>query len=277
MYIQCIYMNPEAVSRVVKRYGNSGGVYLPSAWIGGTVEVAIISRPPRPGKDLPLALAGSMEHIVSILLYGSYATGEQTAGSDIDVIVVTDNHIKDMAVPQELRGMGYDIRTMPADEIRKLAGKDILLSKSLEAARAILNDSFLEELRSIKPKGSLKERIGLARSSLGIMRSLLGSGADPSALAYPLVMRMKECILMECAMQSRKYSPKLLKGRLLSRGLTKSEYNKLMAAYRAVRDGKKPQKLAIGEAAVTLLLNLLEEMIDDAEKAQTPKKRGLNP
>jgi predicted nucleotidyltransferase len=218
-----------------------------------------------------------MEHIVSILLYGSYATGEQTAGSDIDVIVVTDNHIKDMAVPQELRGMGYDIRTMPADEIRKLAGKDILLSKSLEAARAILNDSFLEELRSIKPKGSLKERIGLARSSLGIMRSLLGSGADPSALAYPLVMRMKECILMECAMQSRKYSPKLLKGRLLSRGLTKSEYNKLMAAYRAVRDGKKPQKLAIGEAAVTLLLNLLEEMIDDAEKAQTPKKRGLNP
>lgn len=266
-------MNQESMIKLVKRYGNSGGVYLPSSWIGGSVEVSLVARPPNPVKDLTLALAGSMEHIVSIILYGSYATGEQTEGSDIDVILVTDNHVKDMKVPEELRGKGYDVRIIPADEIRRLAGKDILLSKSLEDAKAILNDSFLYEVKSIKPKGSPRERISLAKSSLGIMRSLLGEGADPSTLAYPLVMRMKECILIECSLEGRRYSPRLLKGRLLSRGLTKSEYNKLMVAYRAVRDGKKPQKLEIGEATVTLLLNLLEEMIEDAEKAQTPKER----
>ena len=261
-------MTPEAITKLVKRYGNSGGVYLPSSWIGGSVEVSLVARPPNPGKDIPLALAGSMEHIVSILVYGSYAAGEQTTGSDIDVIVVTDNHIKGMVAPEGLRGMNYDLRIMRADEIRRLAGRDVLLSKSLEGAKAILNDSFLDELRSIRPKGSLRERIGLARSSLEIMKSLFepGGTADNSGLVYPLIMRIKEMLLMECATEGRKYSLSLLEGRIMAKGISKTEYGKLMAYYRAVRDGKKPGKLGLGSRTLEKLLGLLEEMIANAEK-----------
>jgi predicted nucleotidyltransferase len=272
MYILSIYMNPEAVTKLVKRYGNSGGVYLPSSWIGGRVEVSLVNRPPNPEKDLPLALAGSMEHIVSILLYGSYAAGEPGPGSDIDVIVVTDNHIKGMGVPEGLGGMNYDIRIMRADEIRRLAGRDILLSKSLEAAKAVLNGSFLEELRSIKPKGSPMERISLAKSSLNIIKGLFEPGGDNTELAYPLMMRIKEMLLMECALSGRKYSLSLLEGRILARGISQSEYGKLMAYYRAVRAGSKPVKPGPGSSTLEKLLGLLEEMVRNAEKKQAAKK-----
>jgi len=273
-------MNPEAVTKVVKKYGNSGGVYLPSSWIGGRVEIGLVSSPPKPEKDLTLALAGRMEHIVSILVYGSYARGEQAGDSDIDVIVVTDNHAKGMRVPEGLKGMNYDVRIMAADEIRRMAGRDILLGKSLESAKAILNDSFLDELKSIKPKGGLRERIGLAKSSLAIMKSIFEAGggtADrrrqetPSSsveLVYPLIMRIKEMLLMECALEGRKYSLKLLEDRIRAKGISESDYRKLMAYYRAVRDGKKPGKLQLGGHTIEKLLGLLEEMTDNAEKKQ---------
>jgi len=260
-------MIPKTLTKTVKRYGNSGGIYLPSSWIWGTVEVAIITGPPKPEKDIPLAFAERMEHIVSILLYGSYATGEHTQGSDIDVIVVTDNHIKDLKPPEGLRGMNYDIRIMSADNIRKAAERDILLSKSLEDAKAVLNDSFLDELRSIKPKGSLRERIGLAKSSLEIMKALFEAGGDNASLIYPLIMRIKEMLLMECALNNRKYSLKFLENRILAKGISKQEYRKLMAHYRAVRSGKKPEN-GFGERIISLLLGLLEEMINNAQKKE---------
>ena len=273
MYILCIYMIQKTETKVVKKYGNSGGVYLPSSWIGGMVEISLVSRPPEPGKDLPLAFAERMQHIVSILVYGSYATGEYTSGSDIDVIVVTDNHIRGMKVPEELRGMNYDIRIMAMDDIRRLAGRDILLSKSLEDAKAILNDSFLDELRSIRPKGSLIGKIVLARSSLGIMKSIFGTGGDNSGLVYPLMMRIKEMLLMECVLQDRKYSLKLLEDRILAKGISQSDYRKLMANYRAVRDGKKPENEGFRERTLEQLLGLLEEMIGNAEKKEKTEKR----
>lgn len=272
MYIQSIYMNPKTMTKTVKKYGNSGGVYLPSSWIGGRVEVNLLRRPARPEKDLPLALAGRMEHIISILLYGSYAREEQAEGSDMDVIVVMDNHAKDTGVPEGLRGMNYDVTIMGADEIRRAVERDALLSKSLEDAKAVFNDSFLDELKSIKPQRGLNERIGLARSSLGIMKSIFELGGDNTGLVYPLLMRIKEMLLIECIQEGRKYSFMLLENRMRQKGISKSDFAGLMANYRAVRDGKKPGKLELGGRTLEQLLGLLEEMVSDAEKKEAAEK-----
>jgi predicted nucleotidyltransferase len=266
MYIQCIYMIQKTETKTVKRYGNSGGVYLPSSWIGGRVEISLVSKPARPEEDLPLAFAGRMQHVISMFLYGSHARGEAEKGSDIDVIVVTDNHQKGMKVPEGLKGMGYDVRIMSADDIRRIAERDPLLSKSLEDAKAIFNDGFLNELRSIKPKRDLGDRVAMARSSLNIIKGLFEPGKDNSSLVYPLMMRMKEMLLMECALSGRKYSLSLLESRIVARGISQSDYRELMAHYRAVRDGKKPGKLGVSDRSLMLVLKTLEEMIDAEEK-----------
>ena len=253
-------MNQETMTKTVKRYGNSGGVYLPSSWVGGTVEISLLSRPPMPEQDLPLAFAGRMQHIISMLLYGSYARGEFEEGSDIDVIVVTDSHQKGMAVPAGLKEKGYDITIMPAERLIKAAGKDALLSKSLEDAKALFNDSFLIEIKSIKPARSLSERIELSKSSVEIMKSLLAAGSDASSIIYPLMMRTKEMLLIDCILNNRKYSLRLVKERIQRLGIPESEYRKLMSAYRAARDGKR-SKPSIKEDTIRTLLGFLEEMI----------------
>jgi len=79
-------------------------------------------------------------------------------------------------------------------------------------------------------------------------------------------MRIKEMLLMECALENKKYSLRLLEDRILAKGISKPDYRKLITNYRAVRDGKKPEKLELGGQIFMLLLELLEEMIGNAEK-----------
>jgi len=263
-------MIQKTVTKVVKRYGNSGGVYLPASWIGGTAEISLVSKPARPEEDLPLAFAGRMQHIISMFLYGSHAREDAEKGSDIDVIVITDDHQKDMEVPQNLKGRGYDIILIEVKEFKNKISRDILFNKSLEDTKVIFNDSFFNEIKSIKPTGILKERIELAKSSLRIMKSLLDVGADASSITYPLIMRIKEILLIDCVLNNKKYSLSLLKEHIQKLGISESEYRKLMSVYRAVRDEKKNGKPTIKEDTIKLLLDFLEEMIDNAEKKQTP-------
>lgn len=118
----------KVLTKAVKKYGNSGGVYLPSAWIGGEVEVRLLRRPVNPEADIPHALSGSMKHVVSVLLYGSHARGEHEEGSDVDVLVVTDGNVKEkgMRLPEKLGGGRYDVTVMDrAQVVRARKGRAV--------------------------------------------------------------------------------------------------------------------------------------------------------
>lgn len=258
----------KGMTKTVKKYGNSGGVYLPSSWIGGNVEVRLINKPPDPEKDILLAFSGIMRHIVSILIYGSYAKGEQSAESDIDIIVVTDTHIK-AGIPDRLKSMRYDIRIMTIDEIRKAAERDALFRKSLEDSRAILNDSFIDSLRSVKiNKKTLRERIEFAESSLGIIRGIYETCGRSPELIYPLIMRIKEMLLIKCILENKKYSFKLLENSIREENISKSDFMRLIEYYRATRDNKKPPEYSFNEQVFSKLIKLLGGMIADARKKE---------
>jgi predicted nucleotidyltransferase len=258
------------MTRMVKKYGNSGGVYLPSSWVGGRVEVKLLSRPARPGIDLPMALGESMRHVVSMLVYGSWARGEQEEGSDIDVLVVTDGHLKGLKMPAGLEWMCYDVTTMSAAEAKNAAGKDALFRKSLEDAKAVFNDSFLEELKSVKVGKVPAGRIALARSSLGIIKSSLAAGAA-EGLAYPIMMRLKEMLLVKCVRENRRYSLGMLEAAMLKAGLSGNEYRAILQDYRDERAGKGPRGRA-GKAALEKAAKLLEKLVTDAGKKEKGAK-----
>lgn len=263
----------KTVTKTVKKYGNSGGVYLPSSWIGGEVEARLISRPPVPERDIPLAFSDKMKHIISIFMYGSYARKEQTGESDIDVIVVTDMHVKDMKTPEKLKGLNYDIRIMSREEIKKVVEKDALFRKSLEDSTPILNDSFLDELKSLKiNKKTLRKRIGFAKSSLEIIRDIFEGGGKNPNLIYPLIMRIKEMLLIKCILENKGYSLGLLEDLVRKKGISKPDFLKLMKHYRAVRAGKKPKKYDFSLDVFRMLIELLEELISRAEKKEKAEK-----
>ena len=266
-------MNQRSVTKTVKKYGNSGGVYLPSSWIGGEAEVRLIRKPTDPERDIPLAFSGMMKHIVSIFIYGSYARGEYAKASDIDVIIVTDMHAGAMKTPEKLKAMNYDIMIMNREEINEAAEKDALFRKSLEEARAILNEGFLDGLKSLKIKReTLRERMEFAESSLGIIKGIFGEGGENSNLIYPLVMRIKEMLLVKCILQNRKYSLKLLKDSIKGKGISEQDFLNLMEHYRAVRDDKKPKRHEFREEVFRRLIELLEEMVASAKKKEKDEK-----
>ena len=263
----------KTVAKTVKKYGNSGGVYLPASWIGGEVEVRLVKKSPVPEKDILLAFSDEMKHVISIFMYGSYARKEQAFESDIDVIVVTDMHANRMEIPEKLKGLRYDIRMVSRKEIMKAVEKDALLRKSLEDSTPILNGSFLDELLSIKPNlKTLANRISFAESSLEIVKSIHKMGGKNPDLIYPIIMRIKEMLLIRCIPENKGYSLGLLEDEIRKKGVSKSDFEKLMKHYRAVRDGKKPPKYDFSKDALSLLIELLGEMIKDARKEEKGKK-----
>ena len=94
------------VVKTVKKYGNSGGVYVPSSWIGGKVKLELIDEPADPKKDVLEKVP--LEHVIGVILFGSYTRKEIEKGSDIDLLLITDEDIR-IPIPPEIK-KNYDIQ-----------------------------------------------------------------------------------------------------------------------------------------------------------------------
>ena len=243
------------VLKDVKKYGNSGGVYLPAEWVGGQVRVELVRKPADPRKDL---LALPLEHVVSIILYGSYVRGEMTEGSDIDVLIVTDGHKIDIP---KLDGR-YEINVRSASQAKALAERDPIFYKAIkDESKALFNHEFLEDLRNVKPKASsAATRLELSESSLNIIKSFMELGSEPSDMAYPLMMRFKEILFIECFFTNSKYTTGLLRKEILAAGISRKDFQSLMSIYRAVRGGREAVE-KVSADAITRLAGLLEKKI----------------
>ncbi len=224
------------ITKTVKRYGNSGGVYLPADWIGGTARVELVEEPADPRKDL---VKMPLNHIISVIAYGSYARGEMTPDSDIDLIVVVDD-ISKAKISTELKKK-YDLQVRTPERIKNSMLRDPIFHKSIkDGSVALINPEFLESLKNnVKPEiNGINTCIDLAESAIGIARTIAENSDDPTGMLYSVVLHMKEMLILECLFSSQKYSTRLLMDEIMKHA-TFEETNKVMKVYRAIRDDKK--------------------------------------
>ncbi len=255
------------VIKTVKKYGNSGGIYLPTGWVGGKVSVELIEKPPDPRTDL---LNLPLEHVICIILYGSYARHEMEEGSDIDVLLVVDEDSK-MRIPMELR-QKYDIQIISVKEVRNLMVHDPVFYKVIaDEALALINHQFLDILRREVPSvGGIKTRLDLVESSLSISNEILASGGTVEVV-YPLILRLKETLILEYLLDDTKYSTGDLKKEVLRHGISPKEFSIIMEIYRAARHDKRLEHV-ISKEVVEKLISLLEMKIRYV-KQKTREKR----
>ena len=72
------------------RIGNSAGVLLPKEWMHYIVEVKLIQPVNVEGEVLEILRKEKyLNDVRAVALVGSYARGEQTARSDVDVLIIT--------------------------------------------------------------------------------------------------------------------------------------------------------------------------------------------
>lgn len=254
--------------KIVKKYGNSGGVYVPRSWVGGKAKIELIEEPAEPETDI-LRNIPEPGHLISAIMYGSYVRNEASEQSDIDIIIVVDEDAKDMKVMPEMKMQkNYDIQVKTEKEIRNAVKNDPLFKKIImDESKAILNHKFLDSLKGEKTKkGNIRVRISLAESSLNIIKSLFDAGRDNKNLIYPLILRIKEVFLIECMIKNKRYSLKALGNEVSSLGINKKEFNNLMNTYRTARDNKKLPKYTFSEETMTRLILFLEKKIGYVKK-----------
>lgn len=248
----------KAITKTVKKYGNSGGVYVPNDWVGGRVRIELVEEPLNPMEILAKL---PLQHVVSVILYGSYARGEMAEGSDIDIILAVDDDTK-IDIPSI---QCYDIQVKTLGQLRSAMAHDPIFNKSInDSSTAMVNHNFLDELRR-EPlnKNSIEPRIDMAQSALDITKSLTEHG-DFTGLVYSLVLRLKEMIILECIFSGRKYTTKMLKSEILKNGVTSQEFNKVINIYRAIRDNKKHDSLP--KDVILKLVSFLEAKIEHVKK-----------
>ncbi len=252
----------KSMSKVVKKYGNSGGIYVPSSWIGGKVKVELIDEPVGP-KDVLNKI--NLEHVSSAILYGSYARNEINEGSDIDIILITDENAQ-IDVPDELK-QKCDIQAKTMEEARNAMMNDPVFYKVImDESVALINHQFLVILKKEKLRpGGIMTRTGLAESSLDIAKEIFKAGSDE--VIYPVVMRLKEMLILEYLLANKKYSTAALRNEILRCGISKKEFSDAMTIYRAARNNKKPEKCRLSRETIEKLIFLLETKIQYVKKA----------
>lgn len=254
----------EQVVKTVMKSGNSGSVYVPKEWIGERVIV----RPLSIREKVLQITAPYMENVMGIYLYGSYARGEETPESDIDILVATDKKI-----PLD-RQDNIDIEAVEIADIKSRIMKDWVGYYSIiHEAKPIINEKLLEELQGIKPDPkALDWYYNMTENALSIVNDLLEIEGDMNGSIYSLMLRSRGLYIIQCNLKDKKYSNKDLEDFIVKRGIAREDYRKVYAIYRAVRDNKPLPSYDIQIDTLRALHEIAVQILQELKNAKQGKK-----
>ena len=261
--MQNIPLRDSVIKEVMDR-GHSGGIYLPKAWIGQRVVVQPLSV-----RDYVLGeLSPYLEDVSGVFLYGSYARGEESDSSDVDVLVVSEKKF-----PVERMGL-ISIESGSLDQVKARISMDPVGYYSIvQEAVPLINAPLLSELKKIEPgRKGLKEYYDLTESALRICDGLLKEGgSDQSGVIYSLVLRLRGLYLLRCRMRKEKYSNEGLENFVSEKGTDTETFEKLYSVYRAgTVDGPKPKQqmpVKTVRQLYRIVYDLLKSLEDESKKA----------
>lgn len=252
------------IMREVSRWGNGAGILLPREWMGNQVKVILIDRTLEIKKEVFNILEPYLDDIVGIYLVGSYARGEETADSDIDILVLS-NKIK-----KELISSKYNVSIIPLESLRKTLHGDypeLVLPRLLEA-RVILNKRLLEELKNINlKKNAFREFFKDTKRIININREIIkkeeqNSNLTKSAsLAYSVILRLRGLFLIKCILNKTKYTSKAFEN-WVTQGIDKSSFTEIYQAYVNFKNKKKPS-IQLKIVDLSKLIHFLEKQLEN--------------
>ena len=230
----------------IVRVGNSAGVILPREWLNGKVRVELVERPLDIKQDILEILEDYLEEVIGIYIVGSYARGEQTKDSDVDVLVITNKKRKIICMGK------YNIIMTTKEVVEEEMKNNILpLLPMIKEARAVMNADLVKKWKETKlTKKNLRLHIELTKSALKVNRKAIDLDKEwPSncgdAVAYSLVLRLRGIYLVDCMRKNKGWSTNGLK--TLIKKITGS-----LKAYegylRVKNNGKRREELPVEEA-----------------------------
>ena len=123
-------------SEIIKqtfRLGNSAGVLLPINWKDKKVKIQLIEKSITEDILEILEEKDLLKNVIGIFLAGSYARGEETESSDVDVLIITDS------IDKQIKIRGYEIIMISKEKFELL-----LFVESETAVFSFFNSIFLK-------------------------------------------------------------------------------------------------------------------------------------
>ena len=266
MEIQKLAVREQIVKTVVKS-GNGGAVWVPKDWLGQEVVVILPEKPKFGLKEkIVHLLEPYLKDIVSVGIYGSYARGEQTKDSDVDVLVVT----KDKKLKLELKEKKLEVTSFQIDKL-KLAIKKYptIYYQMVQEAEPLINAHVLEELKTVKInkegfKNYLNETKEHIKSSMEFLEldKIDGAYLKSYSVIYSSMLRLRGIFIIRCILGKSKFSNKKFKNWLCAKGLNRIEYEDCYKAYRLVRDNEDTKSLKIKVQVAEKLTNILKNELN---------------
>ena len=255
----------------VSRWGNGAGVLLPKEWINQEVRIIFIDRTLQIKKEVFNLLEKYLSDILGIYLVGSYARGEQTGNSDIDVLVIS-NQLK-----KEIQSGKYHLSIVPLEAVKKTLDKyPLMIYPRLIEAKTIINPNLLKELKSVKiHKNSFNEFIEETKRVIKINNEIIkldkleGDKLLSVDILYSLILRLRGIFMIKLMLNNKKYSNKEFK-KCLTKNTSDLEYDKVYNVYTEIKNDKQP-KIDIKLSVAEQLLDLIKKEIKNLGKKEDDK------
>ncbi len=248
----------QIIEKPIVKVGNSAGVVLPRELLGGFAKVEIIERPLDIEKEIFEILKPYMASLQGIYLVGSYARGEETKESDIDIIAISKD------IEKEIKVGKFHIFIYPLEKVIKtLIEMPIILYPRLVEARVILNEGLLEELLRKKiPKASFSHFFEETKRLLKISSEIISLDDEkwqPAQIIYTLFLRLRGVYIIKGLLSGKKYFTKdFIKWLEKEKGVR--SVNELFTIYKKVRDEERFVERVLTEDVLFLIKTLKGEV-----------------
>lgn len=191
------------------RVGNSAGVLLPKEFLNSRVK--IILQPLDIERDILEILLneGMLKHTLGVYLVGSYARGEQSIESDVDVLVITDD------IDKRIKKGRYDLMLVSKGLVDEKMKKDIFpLIPMMIEAKPIINKKLLDEyVKTPLTARNLKWHIETTKSAMKVVKASIELSKEMNLLegdatSYSLILRLRTFYIIDCLRKNKQWKKK---------------------------------------------------------------------
>ena len=256
--------------------GNGAAVYVPKEYKGKNDTIILPDGIYDIKKRILSELIDYMDNILGVYLYGSYARGEHTKESDIDILIIVKD--KDENIKKILKNeFSLDARIATLDSIKKsLKDIPLLIYPIIKESIVWINPTLLDELKKYKlDYKKLKWNFDEIKRTIKIVEDFINLDDEiSSSHIYSLLMRIRLCFIIECLLKEKIFSNKGVYNLLKDNKFSSSEINKFFKIYREVRENNE-SKEKISKEEILKLLNFLKEYshkIENESKKKTKKR-----
>jgi len=189
-------MRYEIIKKTFK-LGNSAGVLLPVEWKDKEVAIKLIDKSISQEIFEILDKENLLKNTIGIFLAGSYARGEETESSDIDILIITDNINKQIKIGK------YEIIFVSKNKFDKTILKSLFFAFLINEAKAILNESLLKYYKIKTAKILIKRHLNEIESVTKINENSVDISEEfrekvSDEILYSIILRLRELYLIAC-------------------------------------------------------------------------------